>query len=219
MIRALVFDFDGLILETETPLFQSWQEIYQSYGCRLDLEKWLTNIGRGEDEFDAFIDLEKLLGQKLDLERLESTRQYREREILGVQPVLPGVEDYLKRGRTMGLKIGLASCSSRGWVVNHLERLELLKFFDCILTGEDVKSLKPDPELYLSTLERLKVDPHEAIAFEDSPYGIQSAKQAGMYCVAVPNPLSRLGPIDQADMYLNSLGDISLERLLQRIEA
>jgi len=219
MIQALVFDFDGLILDTESPMFQSWQEIYDSHGCQLDFEKWVSNIGKGEDDFDPVVDLEQLIGRQLNRESLVSLWQKRERALIDAQPTLPGVEDYLRDARKLGLKVGLASCSSREWVTRHLKRLELLKYFDCIRAADDAQSLKPDPELYLNTLECLGVPPGQAVAFEDSIYGILAARRAGMYCVFVPNPLSRRLPVDHADVHLDSLGDMSLEELLRKIEA
>jgi HAD superfamily hydrolase (TIGR01509 family) len=219
MIRALIFDFDGLILDTETPVFQSWQEIYDSYGCQLDFEKWVVNIGKGEDDFNPILDLEQLLGRRLNSELLTSLHQERERALVEVQPVLPGVEDYLQAARRLGLTVGLASCSSREWVTGHLERLSLMKYFDCILTGEDARSLKPEPELYRKTLDCLEVLPKETVAFEDSTHGILAARRAGIFCVFVPNPLSRWLPTNHANLHLDSLGDIPLEELLRKIEA
>jgi len=219
MIRALIFDFDGLILDTETPMYRSWEEIYASYGCQMDFEKWAGNIGKGVDDFDPFSNLEQLLGQRLDREKLESTRQRRERALVEVQPALPGVEDYLRDGCRLGLKIGLATCSTIAWVAGHLRRLGLWERFDCILTAEDVQSLKPDPEVYQKTLARLGVRPGQAIAFEDSPHGILAARQAGLRCVFVPNPLIRHLPVDHADYRLASLAEKPLEELLQNIDA
>jgi HAD superfamily hydrolase (TIGR01509 family) len=219
VIRALIFDFDGLILDTETPVFQSWQEIYNSHGCRLDLEKWVVNIGKGEDDFDPIENLEQLLGRHFNRERLEALHQARERALVDVQPVLPGVEDYLKDARRLGLKVGLASCSSREWITGHLVRLKLMEYFDCLRTGDDARSLKPDPELYRKSLECLGVQPEQSIAFEDSTHGILAARRAGMYCVFVPNPLSRRLPTEPADLHLDSLEDLTLEELLRRIEA
>ena len=219
MIRALIFDFDGLILDTETPMFETWREIYDSHGCHIDFEKWVGNIGKGVDDFDPLTNLERLLGRQLDRERLDSTRRKRERALVDVQPALPGVEDYLRDARRLGLKVGMATCSSKDWVVSHLRRLGLLKYFDCIQTAEDVHSLKPDPELYQKALECLRVNPIQALAFEDSAHGIQAAKRAGLHCVFVPNPLIRHLPGNHADVRLVSLGDKPLEDLLRIIEA
>jgi HAD superfamily hydrolase (TIGR01509 family) len=217
MIQALVFDFDGLILDTETPVFRSWQEVYDAHGHRLDFDKWVINIGLGRDVFDPLDHLEQLLGRRVDRLSLDSNRFEREMALVEAQAILPGVEEYLKDARRLGLKIGLASCSSRKWVTGHLKRLGLIEYFDCIRARDDAHSLKPDPELYLAALECLGIKPGQAIAFEDSYYGILAAKRAGIYCVYIPNPLSPRSPLDEADLHLNSLRDLSLEELLRRI--
>jgi beta-phosphoglucomutase-like phosphatase (HAD superfamily) len=119
----------------------------------------------------------------------------------------------------MGLKVGLASSSSCTWVEGHLQRLGLRTFFDSVHAKDDVQLTKPDPALYRSAVEALGVAPDEALAFEDSRNGIIAAKEAGLYCVAVPNTLTRRTDISQADITLDSLSELSLEDLLEQIEA
>ena len=166
MIKALVFDFDGLILETETPIFQSWQEIYQAYGCELSLEEWLANVGTAEETFDPVASLELRSGHPIDRGQTLIQRQRRELELIQHQLVMPGVREYLESARWLGLKVGLASSSSCDWVVGHLERLGLIGFFDAIAASDDVALTKPDPALYWTAVEWLGVAPHEAVAFE-----------------------------------------------------
>ena len=147
-----------------------------------------------------------------------AARLQRETDLIAEQVTLPGVEALLQAARRQGLKLGLASSSPREWVFEHLERLELLEYFQSIKTSDDVRHVKPDPELYLAVLEELGVPPHEAVAFEDSPNGMLSAKRAGMACVLVPNELTRQMPRPAADLELDSLAGHSLEELLQKIE-
>lgn len=217
MIRALIFDFDGLILETEGPVFQSWQELYQSYGCHLPFAKWVTTIGT-TDGGDPLDDLEKQVGRFPDRVVIDQKRLQRELDLIAARPIMPGVQEYLEDARRLGLKLGLASSSSREWVTGHLIRLGLIDSFDCIKTRDDVRQTKPDPELYLAVLAALDIKPDQAVVFEDSPNGILAAKRAGIYCVVVPNELTRLLPIDQANKRLDSLADVPLENLLQEIE-
>ena len=132
------------------------------------------------------------------------------------QPVMPGVLDYLDTARQRGISLAVASSSSSSWVYGHLTRLGLLDYFSCLRTSDDVRHAKPDPELYLSALKCLDIPAHEALAFEDSPHGITAAKQAGLYCVAVPNDLTRRLETGHADLTLNSLLDMSLEQLMER---
>lgn len=220
MILGAVFDFDGLILETEEPIFRSWQEIYREFGCELAFEDWARIIGTTETDWDPLIALEQQLGGRLaQREEILQRECRRENELILAQPVLPGVEQYLQDARRLGLKIGLASSSNSAWVVGHLERLGLGGYFEVVRTSNDVEHTKPDPELYLSALEGLGVQPEQAVAFEDSPNGILAAKRAGMWCVAVPNALTRLLPVDHADLRLESLAVMPLENVIEELNA
>jgi len=219
MIRALVFDFDGLILETELPVFQSWQELFQTYQLEFPFEKWAFNIGTAEETFDPVFELSQHIGPVVNLTEDLNRRRERELELIGDQPPLPGVMDYLNDAKALGLKIGLASSSSCQWVEGHLTRLGLRGYFDCIRARDDVHLTKPDPALYRSAMEMLGVPPEQGIAFEDSRNGIQAAKSAGMFCVAVPNVLTRLTDTSQADLTLHSLADLPLNDLIQKIES
>ncbi len=219
MIKALVFDFDGLILETEQPLYQSWLELYQANGLEFPLEQWVLNIGTADEPFDPHAALESLPGWSVEKNHELSRRLQRELELIETQPPRPGVLDYLKDARRLGLKVGLASSSSCKWVMGHLERLGLLGYFDCVQARDDVSRTKPDPELFVSALEVLEVQPQEAIAFEDSPNGILAARRAGLHCVAVPSALTRSLDTSLADLVVNSLADMHLEELLREIEA
>ncbi len=218
MIHALVFDFDGLILETEEPVYLSWLELYQHYGCQLSFDEWATIIGSSDGEFHPQTTLERSIGHPIPEETLHK-RLEREMALIMERPVLPGVVQYLEDAKRLGLSIGLASSSTCSWVTDHLSRLGLLGYFQVIRASDDVKQTKPDPELYLSALQGLGVPANQAIALEDSPNGITAAKKAGMFCVAVPNILTRQLPLAHADFHLESLEDLKLESLLEKVEA
>lgn len=218
-IRALIFDFDGLILDTEGPIFQSWQELYESYGGELSFSTWAQIIGTVSNEFDHFEELEEQIGYRLDRVKLSPQRRQRELELIDVQPLQPGVHTYLQDAKRLGLKVGLASSSPCAWVTGHLAQRSLIDYFDCIFARDDVSVVKPDPELYLSVLKDLEVKAEEAFVIEDSPIGVISAQRAGLFCVVVPNALTARLPLDHADMRLDSLTDISLEALIKQVEA
>jgi HAD superfamily hydrolase (TIGR01509 family) len=217
-ILALVFDFDGLILETEGPIYQSWREVYAAYGIPLPLETWGKIIGTS-DHFDVFGELERQVGRELDREALTAQQKQRETTLVLEQQVRPGVEEYLGDAQRLGLKVGLASSSSCKWVTGHLERLGLLAYFDYICARDDVRFTKPDPELFLMAARRLGVAPHQAVAIEDSPNGILAAKRAGLFCLAVPNELTRQLSMDLADLCVDSLLELPLEQLLYRFQS
>jgi HAD superfamily hydrolase (TIGR01509 family) len=214
MAKALIFDFDGLILDTEVPDYQSWEEIYQSYGCSLPLSEWSACIGTLSGTFDVCGFLEKQIGRAVDREEVRSRRRKRYAELVAAQAVAAGVEETIAEARRLGLRVGLASSSTRDWITGHLSRLGLAASFDCIRCAEDVTHVKPDPELYRSAVAALGLQPHEAIALEDSPNGVLAAKRAGLFCVAVPNTLTCQLPLDHADLRLTSLTELSLATLI-----
>lgn len=218
MIKALIFDFDGLILDTEMPDFESWQAVYRLYGCELPLEKWALIIGgTGASDFDPHTYLEELGGQSLDRDAVWISRRKHYLDSVSEQPILPGVLDYLDEAERRGLRLGVASSSPENWVRGHLTRLGLLERFHSVKTADDVRKTKPDPELFTAVLDELSIKSDEGIVFEDSPNGVLAAKRAGLYCVAVPNPLTAQLELNGADMQLSSLAELSLGDLLENL--
>ena len=217
MIKAIVFDFDGLILDTEISAYQTWQEIYAEYECELPFETWAACIGGSPQLFDPCVYLEEQIGRVVPREEMRQRRRQRHLELITAQSALPGVETYLQDARRLGLQIGLASSSPHSWVDTHLARLGILDYFDSIQCFDDVTNTKPDPELYLAVLNALHVRGNEAIALEDSPNGIRAAQAAGIFCVAVPNPVTNRLPLEHADMRLESLAAMPLEELLNYV--
>ena len=215
MIKAIIFDFDGLILDTESPIFLSWQEVYREHGRELALEEWAANVGT-EDSFDPVAHLEGVLGKTLNATAIRSARKPREAALIAAEPVLPGVELYIAEAKRLGLKLAVASNSSRDWVTGHLERLGLSHHFDIIRCWNDpsVGKRKPEPTVYQAALNALDITANKAIAFEDSPNGILSATRAGIFTVAIPNALTRLLGMGDADMVLDSMADMSLDDLM-----
>lgn len=218
MLRALIFDFDGLILDTENSEFISWQEMYAEHQVQLLLEEWAVCIGSGAETFDVYGHLETLVGHPLAREEIRQRRMQRHTALLAEEVLLPGVEDYLQNAKRLGLKSGVASSSSRKWVAGHLERLGILHYFNYLRCGDEVQHKKPDPELYLAVLAALNVSADEAIALEDSPNGVRAAQRAGIFCVAVPNIITSQLPLDHADLRLTSMAAMSLEKLLALVE-
>ena len=219
MIQGLIFDFDGLILETEGPVYQSWVELFQEFDVELPFEMWANIIGTSNTEhFDPFSLLENKIRRKLDREILGPRRLAHEIELVHAQPILPGIIDALKKAKEMGLKLGIASSSDREWVMGHLTRLGLAPYFDVVHTADDVERTKPDPALYILALSSLDLKPEEAIVFEDSPNGVTAAKSAGIFVVAIPNPLTSQLSLDHADLKLDTLVDLSLDEIISRVD-
>jgi HAD superfamily hydrolase (TIGR01509 family) len=187
--------------------------VYAAHGCQLELATWAACIGTA-DTFDPCAELAARLGRELDRLVVEMERERRFAELLHVQAILPGVSTWIDAATRLGVRLGVASSSSREWVTGHLARFGLLDRFDAVRCADDVQRVKPEPELYLAVLDALGVPAARAIAVEDSPNGVLAAKRAGLYCVAVPNVLTCELPLDHADLRLASLAEASLEDVL-----
>ena len=217
MIQALIFDFDGLILDTETPEVQIWQELYAREGQEFPLEEWVrTVVGSAVANLDPVRRLESLTGRKYDHQAIHEQAHKRRLERQSVLPPLPGVADYLDTALNQGLRLAIASSSPHAWVDGYLQRLGFFDHFEAIICREQAAHIKPDPELFLKALQALGVKAEHVLTFEDSPNGITAARAAGLRVVGVANPVTaRLGPLD-ADLNLASLADLGLPDLLAK---
>jgi putative hydrolase of the HAD superfamily len=260
MVTAVVFDFDGLILDTETPIFRSWAEAYEECGVApLAIDAWASAIGTAGG-FDPLAELSSRVAGadaavRAALDDVLTRRKARRDALLALEAVRPGVVDWLTAAHRLGLGVGLASSSSRGWVEGHLRRLGVFAQFDGLVCfGDDAPGgagtgtggagggeqhvvaphdgsapgpppgptgptgrmrPKPAPDLYLAVCEALGAAPAASVAIEDSPNGIRAARAAGMYCIAVPNPMTRLLRLEGAHLVVESLADISLTEALE----
>lgn len=218
-IRGLLFDFDGLLVDTETPARLAYEELYREHGHELPLDKWATLVGTIGAEFDPDSHLEELVGRPLDQVALAERRRAREFELCDLEDFRPGIEDYLAAAQGRGLKTAIVSSSNTDWIERHLRRLDRANGWDVIVAADgDVARAKPQPDLYVEALDLLGLQPSEAIAFEDSVNGIRAAKGAGVFVVAVPNPITETFALDEADLMLRSLEDVTLDGLIQRVE-
>jgi HAD superfamily hydrolase (TIGR01509 family) len=218
-IRAFLFDFDGLIVDTEVPSRAGWEHIYREHGHELPPEKWALMVGT-VGGWDPMAHLEGLVGTPLERDRITERRREHEFALADAEELRPGILDYLAEARQRGLKRAIVSSADRRWIDRHLARLEQAVGWDTIVTADgDVTRAKPSPELYLEALGRLGVAAAEAIAFEDSPNGVRAAKAAGIFCVAVPNEVTRALGLDEADLVLDSLADLPPADLLARFDA
>jgi HAD superfamily hydrolase (TIGR01509 family) len=217
VLRALVFDFDGVLVDSEAAVLQAWRELYAAHGAELPLAEWLTTIGTRDAPWDPARHLEEAIGRTLDWERLDAERRVRELELVSALPLLPGVERWFDDAARLGLPLGLASSSSWRWVGAQLRERGLVQRFDAIVTREDVLWSKPDPAPYVEALSRLGVQGAEALAVEDSGHGVASAKAAGMRVVAVPHGLTAHLDFTGADLLTHSLATLPLETALARL--
>jgi len=149
-----------------------------------------------------------------DLHRSES------HALILIQPILPGVMKIIQEAKLLNVKLAVASSSPHSWVDTHAKRLGIFEYFDKVICADDIAAgrTKPNPDLFLLALEQLKVRKDEAIVFEDSPNGVKAARSAGIFVVAVPNPVTSLLSLENANLTLTSLTDLSLPELLNKVK-
>jgi HAD superfamily hydrolase (TIGR01509 family) len=219
-VRAFLFDFDGLLLDTELASRAGWELLYREHGHELPVDLWATLVGTTHAPFDPMVHLEELVGEPLEREALNERRYAHEIALIEAEELRPGIAEYLAAACRHALKRAIVSSSPRDWVDMHLERLEEAVGWDAICTGDrDPARAKPSPRLYLEALAALDVEANEAVAFEDSPNGVLAAKAAGIFCVAVPNEVTRDLGLEEAgaDLVLESLADLPPETLFSRL--
>ncbi|MBC8064350.1 MAG: YqcC family protein [Chlorobia bacterium] len=219
-LRAIIFDFDGLILDTETPEVRAWQKVFRSRGAEFPDSWWIHAIGRGADQIqESPIEvLERQLGYPC--ERMLVMSEYESLRLADIEasPVLPGITELIQAALAEGVKLGVASSSKHAWVDRHLGRIGLLDSFGAILCADDVQNAKPFSDLYVAACARLGVAPSEAIALEDSPNGIKAAKAAGLVCVAIPNACTVRLSLSDADHQVDTATDLDLPMLVELLQ-
>lgn len=216
MIKAIIFDFDGTIIDTETAWYTAFREAYEEYGVDLPLELYAQCIGTSLHHFNPYEYLRTDLHLPIEPESFRQAVHQRHAALMDSEEMREGIADYLREARSRGLKIGLASSSHEDWVEHFLQKLQIRGYFDCLRTADDVRHVKPDPELYLQTLKCLGVAESEAVAIEDSPHGTAAADAAGIYCLTVPNAVTKHLTFHRTHHLANSLTDVDFNDLLQR---
>jgi HAD superfamily hydrolase (TIGR01509 family) len=223
MIAALILDFDGLLMDTETPALESWRHVYAGYGYEITLEMWQSALG-SHGGFNALEHLTDVMRQQQPAVSFEPEQVYAERQQIKHQmcrdlALLPGAHALLDAADARGLPMAVASSSDREWVQGWLEHQRIAERFVCIRTAEDVAQTKPAPDLFLQAAACMGVSPARCLVFEDSPNGILAARAAGMPCVAVPGSISRHMPMPPADLLLEALDTLTLAEMLEQIAA
>ncbi len=211
-MRALLLDFDGLMVDTEWPAYRAWQAIYARHGAALALSDWVRCVGSGYGErFDPVRQLAELSGRSLDREALVAEKDRLKWRVTDTAPLLPGVAERIAEARALGWPVGVGSSSGGAWVRGHLDRLGV--DVDAIRTADDVQRIKPHPDIFLALAEALGVAPGDCVVCEDSLNGVLAARAAGMFAVAVPNRVTRILRFDEAHLRVESLLALSLAEL------
>lgn len=212
--RGIIFDFDGLIIDTETAVYEGWRELYSRFGFDLPLEEYVQCVGSTREvRYDPARELDLLVGEELDWDALHPDKDARIRRLLDNADTLPGVRDLLMQAREHGVPCAIASSSTHWWVDGWLERLGLVLHFEVIRCRDDVDRPKPAPDLFLAAAHGLGLGAGEVVVLEDSENGLRGAAAAGMRCVVVPNQITRVSSFDGAWRRLDSLAEVTLPEL------
>lgn len=221
MLKALIFDFDGLILDTETPEVEEWTNIYKEHGLDFPFNDWVQTVGGyGLSNFDAAEHIASLSQGRLEPASMRSLHAERSLARIHSQAVMPGIMDMIQNAKANNMKVAIASSSHHQWVDGHAKRLGIFHLFDKVICADDVLPgrTKPNPDLYLLALEQLQVQKNEAVVFEDSPNGVKAANRAGIFVVAVVNPLTSKLAIEGANLRVNSLSELPFSSLIHQVQ-
>jgi HAD superfamily hydrolase (TIGR01509 family) len=214
--KALIFDFDGLLMDTETTLLDSWRTEWRHHGLELDESRFFADHG-GDTTEEQYALLKAAAGPGFDRAASHALRTAYRKELHATLGLTAGLADWLTEAEGLGLRLAVASSSRREWVAGNLARTGDLARFEVLACGDEVSGPKPDPAVYLLALERLGLPPEAAVAFEDTPHGVAAAVAAGLRCVAIPHAYAQTSRFGHAGLVLPSAATMSLAGVLERL--
>lgn len=214
---ALLFDFDGLVADTEAAIYDAWRELYRSQGQELILSDYVNCVGSTFGQYDPMRELERRLGHEPDWPVLLAAKDRAIQEGHVGLPTLPGVRELLTEAQRAGVPCAVASSSEISWVGRWLGELELTPFFQAVWTRDRVARAKPAPDLFLGAADELGLDPSACLVLEDSRNGLIAAQAAGCPCVIVPSTVTRGLDFSGAHAVLPTLAGVGLEELARYV--
>lgn len=207
---VVIFDFDGLLMDTESTSLKSWQFEWQQWGLELDASTFFVNHG-GDITEDRYTQLAKAVGERFDRRRSHQRRVEFRNRLHASLDLMEGTREWIMQASETGRRIAVASSSPRDWLTSHLDRVGVLGHFEVLAAGDEVTQHKPAPDVYELALSRLHVAHDQAVAVEDTAHGVDAAHAAGLRCIAIPNPFVRAEAVRHADLVLPSAATASLD--------
>lgn len=213
MIKGLVFDLDGVIIDSEPIQIELSLQVLKDVGADARYEEFYDFVGvRNEEMWDTLIERHGLNNTVDELMERQKVYLYK-RFFEGKLEAIDGTPELIRSAKSMGLKIALATSSARFYAEHVLKSVGLYSFFNELVTADDISKSKPDPEIYLKAAKKLGLRPEDCIAVEDAFHGIKAAKGAGMKCIAYKNLNSGNQDTTYADFVVSSIRDIKLDEL------
>ena len=215
MIRAFLFDLDGVIVDTAKYHYMAWKRLSEELGLSFDIRD--NEALKGVSRRRSFEIILGINGKEMSDEEIEACCQKKNDYYLEYiyqlkkEEILPGVTDFMKEASSLGYKIALGSASKNSRLI--LEKLEITPYFDAVIDGTKVSKAKPDPEVFLKGAEELGVKPEECIVFEDSLAGIMAARKGHMKSVGVANPEVE----DCCDYFISGFSGADVRVLVKKV--
>ena len=208
--RGIIFDFDGVLVDTEWAIYQSWVQLYAREGQEISIATYSPCLGAGYSHWNPAEHLEKLTGKKYDWDVETPARQAVLEADLARSGLMDGAAELLDWCAGQGIGLTVASSSSRRWVQGWLERLGIYERFAGVFTRTDGYAVKPNPALFLAAQQCLGVPKEDCLIVEDSENGTISARNAGIPCVAIPNRMTENSNLSRATYRFPSLSALLL---------
>ena len=212
--KAIIFDMDGTLLESTEADYMAWEKVFKAYGRDLTYQSYVPLLGiRSVDV------IRNILGfsNETDVARVLIEKYERFVDYVNEHPVKPVVatDDFLQHLSKYDVQVGLATSSRQQKTMLLLQRLDFLKYFNAIVTGEQVQNSKPAPDIFLRAAEKLNIDPQHCLVIEDGPIGVAAAKSAGMKCIAITttHPAEKL---QQADWIIDSYEGADITEIISQ---
>ena len=213
---AVIFDFDGLLMDTESVMLAAWQHEWRQHGLELDVSTFWVNHG-GDVTEDRYLRLAAAVGSSYDRAASHARRTAYRDELNRQLGLRPGLDAWLREAHAAGLRLAVASSSPRQWVRRLLAGIGREAAFEVFACGDEVARPKPSPEVYLLALDRLGIAAGQAVAVEDSPHGAAAARAAGLRCIAIPNPHADPAAFGSPELVLASAAGLSLAGALAKL--
>lgn len=210
-IKAIIYDFDGTIVNTETAHLKAWQRTINDFGYKLtDLSSKIRLNMIGKKPIAIAKEIVEYLQLKISPNDLFNKKsEYLLENIYATVKLNSGIKNVLKYQKNKGYKIAIGSSGEKNYITKILTKFDLINYFDVIVTGEEINKGKPDPETYIAVINKLHLSPSECIVIEDAKNGIKAGKKAGCFCIALLTPYSVINDLIDADVIISSLSEIT----------
>jgi len=213
-LQAVVLDFDGVILDSESAEFEAHRQIFARFGATLTVDEWTSQIGTWtEGQEGRWHERLRMVSPAApDFEAFQAEKARLFAELLSARP-MPGIETLLDELERADVPVAIASTAPALWVVGAAARVGIDTRVRTIVSANDVVRLKPAPDVYLEAVRRLSAEPARSVAIEDSAPGVQSALAAGLKTVAIPHRLTDGHDLAGAHLRVASATELTLDAL------